>query len=116
MRFYVAGPTDLSVKSANKAATAASAAAAAASSMSPAFPTVSGLGLPLGAAAGFVSGVAPSLSSGGGASLFRPPPGSLTPAEVTTMKSMIAGYRESAAFLYRMAEEIEQGLIAHENN
>lgn len=48
------------------------------------------------------------------ASLFRSQGGGaqLSGAEVLTMKSLIASYRESAAFLYRSAEELEQVLLA----
>ncbi|XP_013413219.1 nucleolar protein 4 isoform X2 [Lingula anatina] len=35
----------------------------------------------------------------------------LNPSEVATIKSLIAGYRESAAFLYRSADELEQLLL-----
>ncbi|KAK2177694.1 hypothetical protein NP493_583g00039 [Ridgeia piscesae] len=37
----------------------------------------------------------------------------LNPSEVTTIKQLIAGYRESAAFLYRSADELEQLLLHH---
>ncbi|KAK7101044.1 hypothetical protein V1264_023890 [Littorina saxatilis] len=35
----------------------------------------------------------------------------LSTTEVTTIKQLIAGYRESAAFLYRSADELEQLLL-----
>ncbi|XP_064624479.1 nucleolar protein 4-like isoform X2 [Lineus longissimus] len=35
----------------------------------------------------------------------------LNPTEVATIKQLIAGYRESAAFLYRSADELEQLLL-----
>jgi hypothetical protein len=35
----------------------------------------------------------------------------LNPSEVATIKQLIAGYRESAAFLYRSADELEQLLL-----
>ncbi|XP_064605935.1 nucleolar protein 4-like [Liolophura sinensis] len=35
----------------------------------------------------------------------------LSPSEVATIKQLIAGYRESAAFLYRSADELEQLLL-----
>jgi hypothetical protein len=35
----------------------------------------------------------------------------LNPNEVSTIKQLIAGYRESAAFLYRSADELEQLLL-----
>ncbi|CAG5136674.1 unnamed protein product, partial [Candidula unifasciata] len=37
--------------------------------------------------------------------------GQLSPSEVTAIKQLIAGYRESAAFLYRSADELEQLLL-----
>lgn len=38
----------------------------------------------------------------------------LNASEIATVKQLIAGYRESAAFLYRSAEELEQ-LLLHQN-
>jgi hypothetical protein len=35
----------------------------------------------------------------------------LSSTEITTIKQLIAGYRESAAFLYRSADELEQLLL-----
>lgn len=35
----------------------------------------------------------------------------LSSSEITTIKQLIAGYRESAAFLYRSADELEQLLL-----
>lgn len=35
----------------------------------------------------------------------------LNPTEIATIKQLIAGYRESAAFLYRSADELEQLLL-----
>ena len=35
----------------------------------------------------------------------------LSASEVATIKQLIAGYRESAAFLYRSADELEQLLL-----
>jgi len=35
----------------------------------------------------------------------------LNAAEVATVRQLIAGYRESAAFLYRSADELEQLLL-----
>ncbi|KAH9519373.1 Nucleolar protein 4, partial [Bulinus truncatus] len=37
--------------------------------------------------------------------------GQLSTSEVTAIKQLIAGYRESAAFLYRSADELEQLLL-----
>jgi hypothetical protein len=46
--------------------------------------------------------------SGGGASGGNGVPrNQLTAAEIETVKQLIAGYRESAAFLYRSADELE---------
>ena len=39
----------------------------------------------------------------------------LSASEVTTIKSLIAGYRESAAFLYRSADELEQLLTQQQH-
>lgn len=39
---------------------------------------------------------------------------SLNPSEVAAVKQLIAGYRESAAFLLRSADELEQ-LILQQN-
>ena len=35
----------------------------------------------------------------------------LSASEVATIKQLISGYRESAAFLYRSADELEQLLL-----
>ena len=35
----------------------------------------------------------------------------LNPNEIATIKQLIAGYRESAAFLYASADELEQLLL-----
>ncbi|ESO94452.1 hypothetical protein LOTGIDRAFT_232295 [Lottia gigantea] len=40
--------------------------------------------------------------------------GQLSGTEVSTIKQLISGYRESAAFLYRSADELEQ-LLLHQN-
>ncbi|GFR94615.1 nucleolar protein 4 [Elysia marginata] len=37
--------------------------------------------------------------------------GQLSPSEVTAIKQLIAGYKESASFLYRSADELEQLLL-----
>ena len=37
----------------------------------------------------------------------------LNASEIATIKQLIAGYRESAAFLYRSADELEQLLLQH---
>lgn len=37
----------------------------------------------------------------------------LNTSEIATIKQLIAGYRESAAFLYRSADELEQLLLQH---
>jgi len=37
----------------------------------------------------------------------------LNPEEVATIKQLIAGYRESAAFLCRSADELQQLIMQH---
>ena len=54
---------------------------------------------------------APPGSAGGGHHVTR---NQLTSSEVATVKQLIVSYRESAAFLYRSAEELEQ-LLLHQN-
>ncbi|CDQ60033.1 unnamed protein product [Oncorhynchus mykiss] len=44
---------------------------------------------------------------GGGASA------QLSPPEVTAVRQLIAGYRESAAFLLRSADELENLILQH---
>lgn len=39
---------------------------------------------------------------------------SLSTTEMSTIRQLISGYRESATFLYRSADELEQ-LISHSN-
>ena len=92
---FATGPTDLSMKTQQ-------------TSTSVAGPTLGAAVLGLGA--GF--GLGASL---GGTSLFRPlsPPSA---AQATTLKAMIAGFREAAAYLYRSAEELEQVLLASGDN
>lgn len=49
----------------------------------------------------------------GGSSCANPGPGrySLNPGEMAAVKQLISGYRESAAFLLRSADELEQLLL-----
>lgn len=55
--------------------------------------------------------LAPSSGSSAGSASSRP---QLSPTEINAVRQLVAGYRESAAFLLRSADELEN-LILQQN-